>query len=274
MLARAPSVASVATLAAGTRPRRRPTRASDGNLAAATLPPSRGSVARRAVRARASASASGDAAPLRMIILRHSDSCTEDASLKDHDRPLTAWGRSAASALCANLVDAGWADPDLVLCSASVRSRETLAEMTKVHPALRDVDTRFLGSLYAFAAMDGVTADHLKETVLAATGAVDAENRVRNAKTVMMIGHNKGWEEAAGDFTGDAVKLGVANAALLECANDDVGSWAEAFDAEAPAGWRLRDVAVHGTPQPGESRGADDGGAGGGEWEGGNPVPA
>ena len=57
-----------------------------------------------------------------MIILRHSDSCTEDASLKDHDRPLTAWGRSAASALCANLVDAGWADPDLVLCSASVRS--------------------------------------------------------------------------------------------------------------------------------------------------------
>ena len=34
-----------------------------------------------------------------MIVLRHSDSCTEDASLKDHDRPLTAWGRSAAAAL-------------------------------------------------------------------------------------------------------------------------------------------------------------------------------
>ena len=145
--------------------------------------------------------------------------------------------------------------------------------MIKVHPALGDVDTRFLGSLYAFAAMDGVTADHLKETVLAATGAVDAEHRTRNAKTVMMIGHNKGWEEAAGDFTGGAVKLAVANAALLECAHDDVGSWAEAFDAEAPAGWRLRDVLVHGTPEPSESRGADDGGAGG-EWEGGNPVPA
>ena len=65
--------------------------------------------------------------PLRMIVLRHSDSCTEDASLKDHDRPLTAWGRSAAAALCERVVDAGWADPDLVLCSASTRSRETLA---------------------------------------------------------------------------------------------------------------------------------------------------
>ena len=54
--------------------------------------------------------------------------------------------------------------------------------MTKVHPALGDVDTRFLGSLYAFAAMDGVTADHLKETVLAATSAVDAAPRTRNAK--------------------------------------------------------------------------------------------
>ena len=86
---------------------------------------------------------------LRMIVLRHSDSCTEDASLKDHDRPLTAWGRSAAAALCERVVDAGWADPDLVLCSASTRSRETLAAMQAVHAPLRDATTVFMGSLYA-----------------------------------------------------------------------------------------------------------------------------
>jgi len=69
-----------------------------------------------------------------MIMLRHSDSSTEDASLKDHDRPLTAWGRTQASELCRNLIDRGWANPDLVLCSASQRSRETLRELAKVHP--------------------------------------------------------------------------------------------------------------------------------------------
>ena len=67
-------------------------------------------------------------------MLRHSDSCTEDESLKDHDRPLTAWGRAAAGALCANLAAEGWAEPDLILCSASLRSRETLAEMRAVPP--------------------------------------------------------------------------------------------------------------------------------------------
>jgi len=202
-------------------------------------------------------------------MLRHSDSSTEDASLKDHDRPLTAWGRTQASELCRNLIDRGWANPDLVLCSASQRSRETLRELAKVHHSIEDAETHFLGSLYHFAAMDGVTAEHLRETIveraaepeLGEVGVGDgdalAERRVpaivpgvpgREApvRTVMCIGHNKGWEEAASDFTGTQVRLGVANAALLECDSAGVTTWRQAFAKGAQVGWRVVAVVQNG----------------------------
>ena len=223
-----------------------------------------------------------------MIVLRHSDSCTEDASVKDHDRPLTAWGRSAAATLCERVVDAGWADPDLVLCSASTRSRETLAAMQAVHAPLRDATTVFMGSLYAVAAMDGVTADHLKETIVewaekAESDKTDGE--ARPVRCVLCVGHNKGWEEAASDFTGERVSLQVANAALIECASDDDGSltWAEAFD-ESSSGWTLRGVQTHGLPDPGacdagpgdggDEAGPRDDGSGDEAWREGAPFPA
>lgn len=260
----------------------------------ATAAPTRRARVGKPAKASAGAEPSSSASarrPLRMIVLRHSDSCTEDASLKDHDRPLTAWGRSAAAALCERVVDAEWADPDLVLCSASTRSRETLAAMQAVHAPLRDATTVFMGSLYAVAAMDGVTADHLKETIV--EWAEKAENETaadgggaRAVRCVLCVGHNKGWEEAAGDFTGERVSLKVANAALIECASDDDGSltWAKAFDENA-SGWTLRGVLTHGLPDPGaceagprdgggESGGPGDDGSGDEAWGEGAPIPA
>ena len=90
-----------------------------------------------AVRISASAGAS-ESSPFRMIVLRHSDSCTQDADLRDHDRPLTSWGRTAAAKLCSELVAKGWAEPDLVLCSASTRSRRPSARWSeRTRPSVR-----------------------------------------------------------------------------------------------------------------------------------------
>ena len=217
-----------------------------------------------AVRISASAGAL-ESSPFRMIVLRHSDSCTQDADLRDHDRPLTSWGRTAAAKLCSELVAKGWAEPDLVLCSASTRSRETLGEMVRTHAPLGKAETHFMGSLYAFAAMDGLTADHLRETV---AGLVEREGgRDDRVRTVMVIGHNKGWEEAATDFAGQTVKLRVANAALLEFAGEGAGTWAEAFDQNA---WRLTGVAKHGLREPEKECETEFGGDGDGPM----PMPA
>lgn len=286
MTAFAVTIPAFAHLGARVSPRPRPR--------ATVAPPRRARVGKPA-KASAGAEPSSSASaprPLRMIVLRHSDSCTEDASLKDHDRPLTAWGRSAAAALCERVVDAGWADPDLVLCSASTRSRETLAAMQAVHAPLRDATTVFMGSLYAVAAMDGVTADHLKETIVewaekAENEKTDEGGAARAVRCVLLVGHNKGWEEAASDFTGERVSLRVANAALIECASDDDDgslTWARAFDSSGPAGWTLSGVETHGLPDPdpaseagpgdGGEAGPGDDGSGDEAWGEGAPFPA
>lgn len=54
---------------------------------------------------------------------------------------------------------------------------------------------------------------------------------------VMCIGHNRGWEEAVGHLSGEAVHLQPAHAALLE---SDAATWKDA--TESGAAWRLAGV--------------------------------
>ena len=207
-------------------------------------------------------------------MLRHSDSCTEDESLKDHDRPLTAWGRAAAGALCANLAAEGWAEPDLILCSASLGAARRSRRCAPSTP-LESARVEFLGSLYAVAAMDGVTADHLRETVRRFSAGDGA-----GARCVMCVGHNKGWSEATSEFAGAEVNLDVATAALLEASSGDVGTFQEAFDDDAPCAWRLAGVVAHGVAEPRDQGGrasekeeAKEGGGEGDPGQGGEGGP-
>ncbi|KAG2448681.1 hypothetical protein HYH02_006038 [Chlamydomonas schloesseri] len=107
------------------------------------------------------------------------------------------------------LKERGWT-PDLVLASNSKRTKQTLDEMAEVMHELADVDAHYYGSLYTVAALDGQTRDHILECLLEVCD--DAKNRV-----IMCVGHNKGWEEAASQLAGQAVKLRTASAALLQC---------------------------------------------------------
>jgi hypothetical protein len=101
--ATAPRVRASAPRARLPRPTTTTTTTTRRPAAASASPLHRRSLLRRGRVAARAASASADApppnTPLRMIVLRHSDSCTEDASLKDHDRPLTSRGRALANGL-------------------------------------------------------------------------------------------------------------------------------------------------------------------------------
>src|SRR5689334_6927644 len=70
----------------------------------------------------------GSAGMKRLYLLRHAKSSWEDESLADHDRPLSARGRRAAYAVGRYLREHG-IEPELVLCSSSTRTRETLARI-------------------------------------------------------------------------------------------------------------------------------------------------
>ena len=115
----------------------------------------------------------------RLWLLRHAKSSWDDLSLPDRDRPLAPRGRRAAELLRAHLA-ATDVRPTVVLCSSSLRTRETLAAIL---PALGDaLEIRIERELYG----DG--AAQLLERLRR------LPNRVSSA---MLIAHNPGIQDLA-----------------------------------------------------------------------------
>lgn len=63
-----------------------------------------------------------------ILLLRHAKSAWSEASLSDHDRPLSRRGERAAKAM-ADYLTSKSARPDLILCSTATRARQTLAPL-------------------------------------------------------------------------------------------------------------------------------------------------
>jgi phosphohistidine phosphatase len=115
----------------------------------------------------------------RLWLLRHAKSSWDHPGLPDSDRPLAARGRRAAELLAAH-VAASDVRPAMVLCSSSLRTRQTLAAIL---PALGDaLEIRIERALY------GAGPAELLERL----------RRVPNrASSVMLIGHNPGIQDLA-----------------------------------------------------------------------------
>ncbi len=110
---------------------------------------------------------------LRLVLMRHAKSDWTTPAAQDHDRPLNKRGRAAATAIGHWLGEQGYL-PDLVLCSAARRTRETCALVLEAMGS--DAETRFLETLYL------ASAEAMFQTVASA----------RDARTLMLIAHNPG----------------------------------------------------------------------------------
>uniref|UniRef100_A0A2P2JLL9 Uncharacterized protein n=1 Tax=Rhizophora mucronata TaxID=61149 RepID=A0A2P2JLL9_RHIMU len=154
----------------------------------------------------------------------------------DHDRPLSKDGQADAAKVSQKLRQLGWI-PQLILCSDAIRTRETLKIMQEQVPSFSDAEVHFISSFYSIAAMDGQTAEHLQVSI--------CKYSRDEILTVMCMGHNRGWEEAASMFTGSSIELKTCNAALLETNGK---SWEEAFASAGLGGWKL-----HGIVKPGNT---------------------
>ncbi|KAM3274676.1 hypothetical protein ACQJBY_043608 [Aegilops geniculata] len=210
--------------------------------AACRLPPSAAAVARSvsvsttvvdapAAAAEPGSSDSASATPRRrLILLRHGDSAVGERFTRDHDRPLSKAGRADAISVSGKFHQMGWI-PELILCSDATRTKETLQIMQEHVQGLSQALVHFIPSFYSIAAMDGQTAEHLQKAI--------CEYSTDEILTVMCMGHNKGWEEAASMFSGDSVVLKTCNAALLEAAGK---SWIEAFSQAGLGGWKLHGI--------------------------------
>ena len=109
-----------------------------------------------------------------LYLLRHAKSSWDDPSLADHDRPLSGRGRHAAPRMGAFLREGGHA-PDLVLCSTSERTRQTLAAVLEELDAEPAID--WDGDLYLAGPRE------MLDQLRAVPDTVES---------VLMVGHNPG----------------------------------------------------------------------------------
>jgi phosphohistidine phosphatase len=115
----------------------------------------------------------------RLWLLRHAKSSWDDLSLPDADRPLAPRGRRAVELMAAHLA-ATDVRPSVVLCSSSLRTRQTLAAIL---PALGDA-----------------LEIHI-ERALYGAGATQVLEQLRRlpdtAPAAMLIAHNPGIQDLA-----------------------------------------------------------------------------
>lgn len=120
-----------------------------------------------------------------IVLIRHAKSSWDDPSLADHDRPLSKRGRKALSRLRAHLDTLGLR-ADVVMCSSSVRTRETLDGM---RPAL---------GRKARVVSDSVLYGADAEQLLSELRRLD-----KDVDTVILIGHNPGIADLVDVLAGD-----------------------------------------------------------------------
>jgi len=107
----------------------------------------------------------------RLLLLRHAKAEPAAAGQKDHERPLSTRGHEDSVTIGRMLAKHGEC-PDRVLCSTSVRTRET---WEYVHPALKETsEVRFLREIFE---ADG---DYI---------SILRDNGGRSA-SLMVVGHN------------------------------------------------------------------------------------
>ena len=119
-----------------------------------------------------------------IYLLRHAKSSWDEPELRDHERPLAKRGRKAVALLRKHLHDSRVA-PDLVICSSAVRAMQTLDGVREGLPPATRVEIE-----------DG----------LYAADAASLLGRLRRLPeevgSVMIVGHNPGFEDLAVELSG------------------------------------------------------------------------
>jgi len=150
---------------------------------------------------------------LRLLLLRHAKAAWPSGTL-DLDRPLAKRGQEAALVM-GDYLKSERLEPDLVVISPARRTQET---WERVQPFLGEIETRRDGRIYE------APVGRLLEVLR----GIESETR-----TLLVIGHNPGFEELAklligeGDMEG-ILRLGqkypTAGLAVIDFSLDD---WAD-----------------------------------------------
>lgn len=151
-----------------------------------------------------------------LVLLRHTKSSWEDAKLDDFDRPLSRRGQLAAPVMGEELKRLQLA-PDYVLCSGSVRTRETLA---LVLPYLDPEPKKIVYEDDLYLCPPGKLLERIR--------------RIPDSfEIVLVVNHNPAMQTLALSLIGDGLPDGIAGIAkkyptgALAVVTFPVASWAD-----------------------------------------------
>ncbi|MEW6736951.1 MAG: histidine phosphatase family protein [Acidobacteriota bacterium] len=153
-----------------------------------------------------------------LLLLRHAKSSWDDSSQRDFDRPLSERGQRDAPRMGKQLSLSG-PIPDLILCSPAVRAQQTLTAF--IQAAHCKVNIKFDERIY------GAQSAQLIKIV---------RELPDTCATVLMVGHNPGFEELAARLT--AIPEHMPTAALV-CIELPFTNWDEVEDGQGRRVWFL-----------------------------------
>lgn len=149
--------------------------------------------------------------------MRHAKSSWDSSVNRDWDRPLNDRGRRSAPLVARHLTKIDW-QPQFVLSSDAQRTRETTQLMLEEWEP-------------------GIGTEFTKELYLA--GPSDLESKLlgvsEEVETLLVMGHNPGWEAVVHSLSSVSMTMKTATAALLE---GECDCWANAFRCN----WELKEV--------------------------------
>jgi phosphohistidine phosphatase len=154
-----------------------------------------------------------------LYLLRHAKSSWKDESLADFERPLSGRGQRACLAIARFIVSDNL-DFDLAICSTAVRARETM-DLIKQRAKLR-TEVRYDERVYE------ATASRLLQVV----SEIESDK-----KSVILVGHNPGFEELMLSITGE--RLAIPTGALSQI-DLKVSKWSDTIVGKGTLSWIVK----------------------------------
>jgi len=155
---------------------------------------------------------------MQLMLLRHAKSSWADPQHRDWERPLNARGVREATQLGVWLAEQElW--PDLVLCSAAQRTRQTWARVAEGGGRVAEIEV--LEALY------GADEATLWETI---------GPWARAQGLILVLGHNPGISDLASRLSGRQIDLKTGCLAHFRCLRPSAEIWRR---PPGPAAWTL-----------------------------------
>ena len=150
----------------------------------------------------------------RLLIMRHAKSDWDSEAQTDFERPLNYRGRKDAPKMAQHLIKTNLI-PDIVILSSSQRTTETWNRMNAVFTN-QNIDIKALSSFEFYHGGLGEI-----QTMITNLSTEDLQK-----ETIMVLGHNPGWNHAISWLSHADLRLTTANIVVLK---HDSDSWTQAI---------------------------------------------